>query len=180
MTCHRTHHSGLSAVFGAVFLFFCVVGLFCLSQPVFSWAEDRPVSWRGRVVWVVDGDSVKVERSGKRVMIRLQGVDAPEYSQPWGRQAKTFTHRMVFGKNVTVLEKEKDGHGRTVATLLLPDGRSLNRLLLRHGLAWWYRRYSQDQDLGALEAEARDARHGLWSDAQPESPWRWRRTHARH
>ena len=65
---------------------------------------------------------------------------------------------------------------RLVADVILPDGRNLNRELVRAGLAWWYRRYApHDAELEALEAEARAARRGLWADPHPVPPWEWRR-----
>src|SRR5262249_60900260 len=33
-------------------------------------------------------------------------------------------------------------YGRTVADVILPDGRSLNRELVAEGMAWWYRTYA--------------------------------------
>ena len=48
--------------------------------------------------------------------------------------------------------------------------------LLRAGLAWWYRRFARDDtELARLEAEARDARQGLWASPNPVPPWEWRR-----
>ena len=144
-----------------------------------GWAEDYATTWTGKVVGVKDGDSVIINRLGKRVTIRLLGVDAPEYEQPWGQQAKAFTHQQVFGKKVTVLEKEKDQYGRNVATVRLPDGSSLNQRLVRQGLAWWYRHYSKDKILKKLEQEARRNRIGLWSEPKPMPPWIWRHKHPR-
>ena len=70
---------------------------------------------------------------------------------------------------------DRDRYGRTVGEVLLPDGRSLNRELVRAGLAWWYRRYApDDQTLEQLEREARAAQRGLWADPNPVSPWKWR------
>jgi endonuclease YncB( thermonuclease family) len=49
------------------------------------------------------------------------------------------------------------------------------------GLAWWYRKYSNEQsaqDRGAYEfseQEARAKRAGLWADADPVPPWDWRK-----
>jgi endonuclease YncB( thermonuclease family) len=42
-------------------------------------------------------------------------------------------------------------------------------------LAWWYRKYSKDQNLSQLESEARKARLGLWADPAPVPPWSWRK-----
>ena len=129
----------------------------------------------GRVVGVSDGDTIKVMHNGKAEKIRLYGIDCPEKAQPFGTQAKQFTSAMVFGKAVTVQVIDMDRYGRTVADVILPDGRVLNRELIAAGLAWWYKRYSQDKSLGLLEAEARAARRGLWADPHPVPPWEFRR-----
>lgn len=68
---------------------------------------------------------------------------------------------------------------RTVADVRLLDGRSLNHELVRSYYAWWFRRYSKDAGLAALETEARSARRGLWADAQPIAPWDWREAQRR-
>jgi hypothetical protein len=59
--------------------------------------------------------------------------------------------------------------------VILPDGRVLNHELVRAGLAWWYYKYSTDRYLGELEAEARAAKRGLWSDPHAVAPWDFRR-----
>ena len=74
------------------------------------------------------------------------------------------------------MKRGTDRFGRLIADVLLPDGRSLNRELVKAGLAWWYRRYAADDWLlKELEAAARTARRGLWVDAKPVPPWEWRR-----
>jgi endonuclease YncB( thermonuclease family) len=63
-----------------------------------------------------------------------------------------------------------------VAEILFPDGRHLNRELVRAGFAWWYRRYApHDAELEQLEAEAGAAKRGLWANPQPVAPLEWRR-----
>jgi endonuclease YncB( thermonuclease family) len=128
----------------------------------------------GRVVGVSDGDTIKVMHNGRAEKIRLNGIDCPEKTQPFGHKAKQFTSAMVFGKEVTVQVKDTDKYGRTVADVILPDGRSLNRELVAAGLAWWYRKYSKDESLRQLEADAQAARRGLWADPDPMPPWEWR------
>ena len=115
----------------------------------------------GRVVGVSDGDTITVLHNGKGERIRLHGIDCPEKRQAFGNRAKQFTSKLVFGTTVTVQVVDRDRYGRTVGVVLLPDGRSLNHELVRAGLAWWYRKYSDDQSLGDLEAEAREAKRGL-------------------
>jgi micrococcal nuclease len=70
---------------------------------------------------------------------------------------------LAFGKTVRIVPRDTDRYGRTVAEVILPDGRSLNREMVREGLAWWYREYTpHDAELARLEAKARAARRGLW------------------
>ena len=72
----------------------------------------------------------------------------------------------------------KDRYGRTIAWIYV-NGVSLNKELLKAGLAWHYKRYSKDRDLAILEAEARAKKIGLWSDPNPIPPWEWRRIRRR-
>ena len=103
--------------------------------------------------------------------IRLSGIDYPEKGQAFGKKATQFTSTLIHGKEVTFHVLSKDRHGRTVADVLLPDGTNVSRELLGAGLAWWYRQYSKDVSLGALEQEAQQAKRGLWADPNPIPPW---------
>ena len=138
-------------------------------------APGLSAGFSGKLVKVVDGDTVEVLREGRAERIRLHGIDAPESGQDYGRKAKEFILDVAAGRTVRVEVLDTDRYGRTVGEIFLLDGRSLNRLLVREGLAWWYRRYSNDASLGALEEEARRARRGLWADPRPVPPWEWRR-----
>ncbi len=132
------------------------------------------------MVGVSDGDTITVLHNGKGERIRLHGIDCPEKRQAFGNRAKQFTSTLVFGKAVTVQVMDRDRYGRTVGMVLLPDGRSLNHELVRAGLAWWYWRYTPDDEtLEQLEREARAAKHGLWADPHAVPPWEWRRMRKR-
>ena len=77
---------------------------------------------------------------------------------------------------MTVRVRDIDRYKRTVAEIILPDGRNLNQELVRAGLAWWYQQYARRElILRDLEQEARAARRGLWKDPQPVPPWDWRK-----
>jgi hypothetical protein len=82
---------------------------------------------------------------------------------------------MAFGKDVTIRVLDKDRYGRTVAEVILPEERSLNREMVGQGMAWWYRQFApRDRELDRLESEARTAKRGLWSQPDPTPPWDWR------
>lgn len=130
-----------------------------------------------KVVGVSDGDTLTVLVGGSRqVEVRLHGIDAPETGQDFGSRAKEAASDLAFGKQVTVREVDKDRYGRTVAEVILPDGRSLGRELTRQGMCWWYRKYApHDYELQASEREAREGRRGLWANSSAIPPWEWRR-----
>ena len=124
---------------------------------------------------VKDGDTIELLQNGKTVTVRLFGVDTPEKAQDYGQRARQFTSDLVFGKNVRLIAHNTDRYGRTVGTILLPDGRSLNEELVRNGYAWHYKAYSNDKTLANLETDARRFKRGLWQDAHPVAPWDFRK-----
>jgi endonuclease YncB( thermonuclease family) len=137
------------------------------------WGAD----YSARVVGIADGDTITVLTAEKKqVKIRLNGIDAPETGQPFGTRAKQLASELAFGKTVTIQERDKDRYGRTVADVILPDGRSMNHEMVGQGLAWWYRQYApNDRELSRLESEAKTAQRGLWSQPNPVPPWDWRK-----
>lgn len=140
-----------------------------------GWVAAFPAeAFQGKVIGVSDGDTITVLRDRQPEVIRLNGIDAPENGQAFSNRAKQFTAELAFGQIVQVIERDRDRYGRTVADVVLADGRSLNHELVRAGYAWWFRRYSNDTSLAALESEARAARRGLWADAHTVAPWEWR------
>jgi endonuclease YncB( thermonuclease family) len=128
----------------------------------------------GKVVVVKDGDTIVVLKDQEQITVRLEGIDCPESAQAFGAKAKQTASDLCFGGQVTLKTNGKDRYGRTLANVILPDGKSLNEQLVRSGYAWWYRKYSKDKTLQRLEADARKNKRGLWSDAKPIAPWDWR------
>jgi len=93
-------------------------------------------NFTGKVVGITDGDTIRVMHNGVPERIRLWGIDCPESKQAFGPRAKQYTGDLAFGKTVTVRVKDIDRYKRTVAEIVLPDGRSLNREIVRAGFAW--------------------------------------------
>lgn len=138
--------------------------------------KDSENGFEGRVVSVQDGDTLEVLRQGRAVRIRLHGVDCPEKRQAFGAAAKKMTSSLAFAQTVRVIPRDQDRYGRLVAEVMLPDGRSLNKELVRAGLAWWYKRYApDDKGLAALEHQAQAEKAGLWGEVEPMAPWAFRR-----
>lgn len=135
----------------------------------------------GRVTWIYDGDTIKVENIGK---VRLVGIDAPEHKDSGrdsyylrqgirrarlrqvSKEALTFLIETVKGKYVTLEtdNETRDRHGRRLAYVYLPDGTLLNQQLIAEGYAAVYRKFDfrMKQQFIATERTAQKNGLGLW------------------
>ena len=129
----------------------------------------------GKVVKIADGDTLTLlTSSNEQVKIRLAGIDTPERKQPFGNRAKQALANLAFQKQALIEVEAKDRYGRTVGVVFV-DGLNVNAELVKQGMAWVYRKYTDDKRLYTLESEAKQAKRGLWIDKNPIPPWEWRR-----
>ena len=129
-----------------------------------------------KVLKVHDGDTLSVLLDNEKVNIRLWGIDAPEIGQKFGEEAQVFLHNLIYDKEIDVDIVTTDLWNRQVCKIYL-DKIFINSNLVEAGLAWWYDSYyPKEQELKSLEESARTKRVGLWSDDNPTSPWRWRKS----
>ncbi|HFF9832970.1 thermonuclease family protein [Serratia marcescens] len=130
----------------------------------------------GRVVRVIDGDTVQVLTQGAMVKVRLNGIDAPESGQPFGQRSKQSLLNLAAQKNVDVITNASDRYGRWLGILIINDV-NINSEQVKTGMAWAYRFHGRaiDADMLKLEDAARLNRIGLWSSPAPVEPWKWRR-----
>lgn len=167
---------GLSDVSEIHIIFRCLplvlFALLGLSACEYSASSDL-----GTVDRVIDGDSVRVSLGSQQLEVRLGGIDAPEYQQPFGEEAKDTLTKLVSNQAVRLVAQEKDRYGRTVALLVrADDGLDINAELVRQGVAWVHPKFG-DPRWFLLERQARAAQRGLWSARKPVAPWDWRRKH---
>ena len=147
---------------------------FAVLIPAITFAAD----FSGLGVSILDGDTIEVLHNHHPERIRLSGIDCPEKGQDYGQKAKHAASALVFGKDVTLQTYGKDKYERTLADVFLPDGTNVNHELVKDGWCWWYRKYAlENMELESLEAEAREAKRGLWADQHPVPPWEWRKRH---
>ncbi|HYR05115.1 MAG TPA: thermonuclease family protein [Gallionella sp.] len=130
----------------------------------------------GKVIAVLDGDTLLVLRSGSPVKVRLAEVDAPEKAQPYGTASQKSLAEMVMGKQVRLAVRAVDNYGRLVATVQA-DGVNVNHEQVRRGMAWEYSRFHSNHEVMALQREAQQARRGLWAGEGAIEPSLWRKQH---
>jgi endonuclease YncB( thermonuclease family) len=146
----------------------CLIGaVLCCSPAV--------MALEGKVVAVLDGDTIEVLDSSKRLhRVRFDGIDAPERGQPFGNRAKSTLSDLVFGRDVRIDTKGPDKYDRTIGRVHV-DGRDVGLAMLEAGVAWHYTKYDQSREYAAGEKSAKDAGRGLWADRNPVPPWEWRK-----
>ncbi|MFO1091620.1 MAG: thermonuclease family protein [Hyphomicrobiales bacterium] len=159
-----------------VFLLVLTMVLFAMNR---FGAVDTRTAPPGRLV-AIDGDTLR----GPDGDIRLYGIDAPELFQtcatstggeyPCGREAKQALKRLTDRREIACSARDTDRFGRTVA-VCLANGIDVNRQMVAEG---WAIAYPGSAEYVGVEAEARQARRGLWSGVF-EPPREWRRQHDR-
>lgn len=140
-------------------------------------AVDRQLP--GRVLRVIDGDSLILDVRGSHYRVELADIDAPELNQPWGRTAADWLHQSLTGRFVVVHWSGTPGDRQIQGSLISRD-RDIGLDLLHAGLAWCtLGAVTQFPGQGGIyrdaEARARESHRGLWSDQDSIPPWEWRK-----
>lgn len=143
---------------------------FLLCFPIFFFAQTK-----GKVIGIKDGDTIEVLLDGNTPkVLRLAEVDCPESGQAFGKNAKSFTSSLVFGKIVTFKVTSVDRWGRSVAKVY-QGKKYISEELIKEGMGWHYHQYSNSKKLARLQLEAKKNKIGLWQDKNPKAPWDYRK-----
>ncbi len=144
------------------FLFFFI--------PIFYFAQIF-----AKVIKVKDGDTIVVLLEGNvQKTLRLAEVDCPENGQDFGRNAKQFVSKQVFGKEISFVETNTDRYGRSIAKVYYQN-KYLSAEIIKAGFCWWYYKYSDNKSLGKLQEIAQSKKLGLWQDKNAIAPWEYRK-----
>ncbi len=156
----------------------CALGLAtALPAAALDCLADR-LDEQARVDFVYDGDTIRLHDGRK---VRLIGINAPEIAhpkhdrparrdEPYSREARRAVIDLIPAAGTIGLRigrERRDRYGRLLAHVYLPDGRSLEGILLSRGLAMRIAipPNTRAQDCYArAEHEARRRRIGLWAD----------------
>ncbi len=137
----------------------------------------QALAWQGKVVKVVDGDSIVVKNLDDiELTVRLYGIDTPEHDQAYGPEAARYLSSRILDRDVNISGTNwKDCR---IIGVVFFEGRNMNYMLVKDGLAWVYGDYCKEQyctEWFREEDRARNLRQGLWSNQNPVPPWDWRK-----
>lgn len=156
-----------------------------LALLVFTFASSisvaEPTQYQATVIGIADGDTITVLDTNKQQhKVRLQGIDAPEKSQAFGKTSRQHLSQLVFSKTVTIEFEKIDRYQREVGKVLVNDS-DANLEQVRNGMAWHYKKYEDEQSAedrqsySAAEKSARSFKKGLWLEDNPVPPWEFRK-----
>lgn len=123
---------------------------------------------------VGDGDTIEVlhvKPPNEREKVRLLGIDAPGKTDPGYAQASAALAQLLEGKTIRIEfdvpdRPLRDKHDRLLAFVFV-GGENVNVELVRAGWVKHSSKYGHsrlDAELAAAEAEAREARRGIWAN----------------
>ena len=137
--------------------------------------EPLPDGATGRVVAVIDGDTIYVRIGSHVERIRLVGIDTPETKKPdtpvqcFGPEATQHTHDLLPDGTAVVVLRDKearDAYGRLLGYVVrFDDGLFVNRDIIANGFARPLSispNTTFSDEFARLASTAREQRLGLW------------------
>lgn len=116
---------------------------------------------------IIDGDTIEVKIGNLTQRVRYIGVDSPEIGQCYYAEAKNANVALVLNQTVTLQRdvNNTDRYRRLLRYVNLPDGRSVNELLVQQGMAM-AKAYPPDiamqSRLNAAQSAAQASKQGMW------------------
>jgi endonuclease YncB( thermonuclease family) len=148
------------------------------AAPAKKAKEPPPPDLVGTVSRVVDGDTfwLKQPEATDHVVVRIEGIDAPESCQAWGPQATAALTEKVLNREVKVKPVARDEHGRVIGKV--SDGSiDIGDRLVRDGHAW-STRYKYDRGPYVSEERmAQSLKRGLHAEGGAIQPRQFRERH---
>jgi len=148
------------------------LALIFLSIP-FHGQPNSGSKQEGKVIGIVDGDTIDCLVNSKIIRVRLNAIDAPEKKQDFYMKSKQALAELCYGKKVILVENGHDRYKRLIADVYVND-QYINSKMIELGMAWHYTKYSKDRNLSAREHIAKINKKGLWSTHFPIAPWDYR------
>ena len=151
-----------------------LAGIIVLSPTAFAKKKKKPEEvhkYSGVVQKCHDGDTCRVTVDNKTMKVRFAGIDTPELSQKYGKEAQKFTESLVKGKNVN-LECDGKSFDRVTCTVFI-DQRNINMEIVQAGWAYDSTKYSKGRYIAAV-SDAKANRLGIWKDENLKSPFCYR------
>jgi len=149
------------------FIYFLLIALLILIFLSFK-AHASP-----SILYVYDGDTVKLIDGATEYKLRINHIDAPERNQAFGKKSRRALMTLCKDATIEVVITGTDQYQRQLGDLYC-NNQDVSNYMISNGYAWFNKRYSKRTEFAQLEENARKKRLGLWQDDKPLAPWVWR------
>lgn len=122
------------------------------------------------VIGTGSGDTLTVVHNRQPMTIRLADIEAPRNGQRFAGKSRQTLGKLCQGVKAEVRPQFKDQWGRVIAQVAC-RGRDASAEQVRLGMAWVDDAHSTNRTLYELQADARKAQRGLWSDPGMVAAW---------
>ena len=135
------------------------------------WFVSRTIGlpWIGPITHFGDGDSFESKAWRNTYRVRLRGLDAPEYKQEYGRDARQGLVDLLQGRRVLFVPWGADRNGRLLCWMFCRRG-PVAWIMVWRGHAW-----PQSVATWFIHLIPRMAKRGLWGGTTRIRPSAWRR-----
>ena len=132
-----------------------------------------------KLISVIDGDTIRVISNGKKIKVRLLGINAPETGSPgsyrkrecFGVEASSYLKKIISDNDVVILQTDStqskyDKYGRLLAYVYLPNEIEVGEKMIKDGYAYEYtyrHAYKKQKTYKQAEVYARQHNLGLWA-----------------
>lgn len=145
-------------------LVLCMCFMLAACDDIMDSGGSRTSAETGRVVRVIDGDTIDVMLHGEEVRVRYVGMNTPERDEPCYADAVAANKALVEGKTVTLVKdtSDTDRYDRLLRYIYV-GSTFVNRELVIQGYAEAVLYQPDDQyfdDFSSLERQAARANRG--------------------
>lgn len=138
------------------------------------------LSWQAHaapaITYYYDGDTVKIADGDKTYKLRINDIDAPERNQRYGKKSRRALMSFCKNARIEVNITGTDRYKRQLGDLYCNQQKAAD-YMVSNGHAWFNKKFSQNQQLDALQQQAREQKSGLWLSDKAMPPWVWRKLH---
>lgn len=119
---------------------------------------------------IIDGDTFEI-RSGEKV--RLLGINAPEITDIYGKEAKQYLTEIISGKSIELktdnISNDKDRYNRLLRYAII-EGIDINKKMITDGFAFAYLKYNfaKKEDYRQAQIFAQNNHNGMWGSNRRE------------
>jgi micrococcal nuclease len=121
---------------------------------------------------IIDGDTFQTDAEET---VRLIGINAPEISDIFGREAKNHLSNLILGKVVYLgldeISKERDQYNRLLRYVML-DTIDINKKMIDDGFAFAYLKYkfNKSGEYERSQIYASQNNFGIWENTKDQNP----------